>query len=689
MSADGLAGAAKGLSFIKEARLSGPDGTAVIAEGVKQGFLTHQILDLGREVKRREDDYRAGRASLRELREAIARGQRPDQLFRERRVEAVERPAAARPEAPADARKPPRSSAAARTRERPQRPDNSAAGVPVASCLMTDKFATGRAYYDGVIRTAFLAAIALSARHIVLTRRSARHNRRKTGGRGRSESACRMAGARRRFGNAPVSPLQSIQRNNVKRLTVAWEWETGELEVASATSTTPRPGRFQATPVMLDDQLFLSTPMNRVIALDADTGQQIWTYDPHVDQMGDLPSDRSVLVHRGVAVWGGAEDRRVFLSPRWKLIALDAATGRPIPGFGTNGEVDLTKDLRWPVDRAHFHNTSPPAVFDDLVIVGSSISDIVTYKRDPPGDVQAFDVRTGRRVWRWEPIPGDGEFGSDTWEDGSSQVTGHANVWSTFTVDSERGLVYLPVSAASNDWYGGARKGDNLFSESLVCLDARTGRRVWHFQLVHHGLWDYDPAAAPTLVTVNVAKQPVDAVALPGKTGYLYAFDRVTGRPIWPIEERPVAASDVPNERAAATQPMPTWPRPFARQGFSMNDVVDFTPELRGMAVEKLRPYRLGPMFTPPSRQGTVVLPGQIGGAGWGAGSYDPESNLFFVKATNRPALARLVAPRHPWEQAEWVMEDENRANFVLDLSFPTRTGIVVVVCGTPGAFRS
>ena len=473
------------------------------------------------------------------------------------------------------------------------------------------------------------------------------------------------------------SPLQAIQRSNVERLAVAWEWKTGEVQLDSATSTTPRPGRFQATPVMIDDRLFLTTPMNRVIALDANTGQQLWAYDPHVEKMGDLASDRSVLVHRGVAVWSGAEGRRVFLSTRWKLIALDAATGQPIASFGTNGEVDLTKELRWPVDRAHYHNTSPPSVFDDLVIVGSSISDLVTYQRDPPGDVQAFDVRTGRRVWQWETIPRDGEYGADTWESSSSQVAGHANVWSLMTVDTQRGLVYLPVSAGSNDWYGGARKGNNLFSESLVCLDARTGRRVWHFQLVHHGLWDYDPAAAPTLVTLTVANQPVDAVVLPGKTGFLYAFDRVTGRPIWPIEERPVAASDVPNEKASATQPVPAWPRPFARQGFGINDVVDFTPELREIAIEKLRPYRLGSIFTPPSRQGTVVLPGQIGGAGWGAGSYDPETGLFFVKATNRPALARLVPPRHPWEQAEWVMEDETGANRVLDLSFPTRTGLL------------
>ena len=428
---------------------------------------------------------------------------------------------------------------------------------------------------------------------------------------------------------------------------------------------------------MLGDQLFLTTPMNRVIALDANSGRQLWAYDPDVAQMGDLPSDRAVLVHRGVAVWSGDEGRRIFLSTRWKLIALDAATGLKVASFGDNGEVDLTRDLRWPVDRAHVHNTAPPAIFDNLVIVGSSISDILTYKRDPPGDVQAFDVRTGRRVWRWEPVPSDGDPGSETWEDGSARVTGQANVWTTFTVDAQRGLMYLPVSAASNDGYGGARKGDNLFSESLVCLDARTGRRVWHFQLVHHGLWDYDPAAAPTLVTITVAKQPVDAVALPGKTGFLYVFDRVTGRPIWPIEERPVGVSDVPNERAAATQPIPSWPRPFARQGFSMDDVVDFTPELRSMAVEKLRPFRLGPLFTPPSREGTLTLPGQIGGSGWGGGSFDPESGLFFVKATNRPALSRLVRPQHSLAQAEWVLDDQSGGYRALDLTFPTRTGLL------------
>ena len=473
------------------------------------------------------------------------------------------------------------------------------------------------------------------------------------------------------------SPLQSINRANVERLRPVWEWQTSELERESTTATTPRPGRFQATPVMLGDRLFLTTPMNRVIALDAGSGREIWQFDPQVAGMGDLPSDRAVLVHRGVAVWSGTEGRRIFLSTRWKLIALDEATGRPITTFGTNGEVDLARDLRWPVDRTHFHNTSPPAIFEDLVIVGSSISDLLTYERDPPGDVQAFDVRTGRRVWRWDPVPGKGEPGSDTWEGGSEQVTGHANVWTTFTVDAKRGLVFLPVSAASNDWYGGARKGDNLFSESLVCLDARTGRRIWHYQLVHHGLWDYDPAAAPTLVTITVAKQQIDAVALPGKTGFLYVFDRVTGRPIWPIEEQPAPVSDIPDERAAATQPVPSWPRPFARQGFTMEDAVDFTPELRALAVERLRRHRLGPLFTPPSKEGTVVLPGQIGGAGWGGGSFDPETGLFFVKGTNRPLLAQLSPATQPQSQAKWVMEDQTGAHQLLDLTFPTYTGLL------------
>lgn len=449
-------------------------------------------------------------------------------------------------------------------------------------------------------------------------------------------------------GGMRYSPLTGISRANVNRLEVAWTWATGEQPIPETDSTrAARPGNFQATPLMINDTLYLSTPFNRVVALDAGTGRELWSYDPGAYKAGQ-PSNGTGFVHRGVATWSDGRSRRIFINSRWRLIALDAATGRPVPSFGANGEVDLTAQLLWTVNKRHYTNTSPPVVVGDLVIVGNGVGDRLAYRRDPPGDVQAFDVRTGRRVWRFSPIPQRGEFGNETWEDGSWQYTGHTNVWAPFTADTARGLVYLPVSTPSNDWYGGRRKGDNLFAESIVCLDARTGRRVWHYQLVHHGLWDYDPPAPPNLVTIRPGGRRVDAVVVPTKQGFLFVFDRVTGKPVWPIEERPVPPSDVPGERAARTQPYPTRPAPFSKQGFTEADVIDFTPELRARALEVLKPYRTGPMFTPPSLEGTVVMPGVIGGSGWGGGAFDPETGTIYVKATNAPALAklrRLAAP--------------------------------------------
>jgi quinoprotein glucose dehydrogenase len=291
----------------------------------------------------------------------------------------------------------------------------------------------------------------------------------------------------------------------------------------------------------------------------------------------------------------------------------------------------------------HYTNTSPPVVWGNLVMVGNGVGDRLVYHDDPPGDVQAFDVRTGKRVWDFNPIPQPGEFGNETWEDSSWKHTGHTNVWAPFSIDSARGLVYLPLSTPSNDWYGGARKGDNLFAESIVCLDARTGKRMWHFQTVHHGLWDYDIPAPPVLGTVTVNGRRTDIVAVPTKMGFLFVFDRVTGRPVWPIIEKPVPASDVPGERTAGTQPFPTKPAPFAQQGFTERDVIDFMPAIKQLALAAIASYRIGPLFTPPSNAGTIVMPGAIGGAGWGGGAFDPETGLIYIKATNAPSLYKIL----------------------------------------------
>jgi len=467
-------------------------------------------------------------------------------------------------------------------------------------------------------------------------------------------------------GATKYSPLADIDRRSVRRLTVAWRWRVGEQAIARTDSTkAARPGNFQATPLMIGDTLFFSTPYNRVVAMNAATGRPYWIYDPKAYAFGQ-PSNGTGFVHRGVATWTDGRQRRVFMNSRWRLIAIDAATGRLIREFGDTGVVDLTAQLRRPVNRLHYTNTSPPVVWGDLVIVGNGVGDRLVYHDDPPGDVQAFDVRTGKRVWDFNPIPQPGELGNESWEDSSWKHVGHTNVWAPFSVDSARGLVYLPLSTPSNDWYGGARKGDNLFAESVVCLDARTGERKWHFQTVHHGLWDYDIPAPPVLGAVRQYGRRTDIVAVPTKMGFLFVFDRVTGKPIWPIVERPVPASDVQNERAARTQPFPTKPAPFAQQGFTPADVIDFTPELKQRALAAIVAYRTGPLFTPPSTAGTVVMPGAIGGAGWGGGAFDPETGIIYIKATNSPALYKILKPA--------AASDTIDAEYTVDLPHSTLT---------------
>ena len=441
------------------------------------------------------------------------------------------------------------------------------------------------------------------------------------------------------------SALTDINRGNVAQRTKAWEWATGETPYAA---TRARPGNFQATPLMIGDTLFLSTSYNRVVALDAETGRELWSFDPKAYLTGQPPNGTG-FVHRGVAAWRDGRQRRVFLNSRWSLIALDAATGKPIREFGDTGYVDLTRELKRndkPVNKLHYTQTSPPVVWRNFVIVGNGVADKLIYPNDPPGDVQAFDVRSGKRVWSFSPVPRDKrDEGAETWLNESWRTTGHTNVWAPFSVDDRRGLVYLPVSTPSNDYYGGARKGNNLFAESIVCLNANNGKKVWHFQIVHHGLWDYDLPTAPVLGTVKVDGQSRDIVAMPTKMGFLFVFDRENGKPIWPIAERSVPGSDVPGEAPAQSQPVPSKPKPFAKQGFGFNDLVDFTPAIKAAALDAIKDYRLGPRYTPPSREGTIVMPGAIGGAGWGGGAFDPVSGTIYIKATNSPALYKIIQP--------------------------------------------
>jgi quinoprotein glucose dehydrogenase len=438
------------------------------------------------------------------------------------------------------------------------------------------------------------------------------------------------------------SPLRDINRSNVSKLAVAWRWkpQEGPLKEYGV-----QPGNFQNTPLMIGNVLYVSTPYNRVVALDARGGRELWRFDPEPYKDGQPPNGTG-FVHRGVAAWRDGGNLRVMMNSRYRLFSIDAESGKPVASFGTGGVIDLTETLDWKGDRRHYTNTSPPLVYKDLVILGNGVGDRLTYKNDPPGDVRAFNARTGKLVWTFKPIPRPGQYGHETWGADSWRFTGHTNVWAPMSLDESRGLLYLPFTTPSNDYYGARRPGANLFAESIVCLDANTGQRKWHFQIVHHGLWDYDLPAAPILATITVEGRRIDAVVQLTKQGFAFVFDRVTGEPVWPIEERQVPKSDMPGEQTWPTQPFPTRPPAFSEQGVTLEDAFDLTPALRDAARAELSKYRLGPLYTPPSLQGTIMRPGVIGGANWGGGAFDPESGMLYVKtSSNNPAILRLVEP--------------------------------------------
>jgi len=331
---------------------------------------------------------------------------------------------------------------------------------------------------------------------------------------------------------------------------------------------------------------------------------------------------------------------------------VDAKTGRPVPEFGTNGRVDLMDGLprarrgtRDYLNALTYSVQSPPIVARDVVITPASISSLIINKEQIPGWIRAFDARTGKLKWTFHTVPSPGEYGNDSWENDAWSYAGKVTPWSMMSADEELGRVYIPTNTTAPDYYGGHRHGDNLFAESILCLDLETGKRIWHFQAVHHGLWDYDNPAAPNLLDVTVAGRRIKALAQVTKQGFLFAFDRETGKPIWPIEERAVPPSDVPGEKAARTQPFPTRPAPYEYQGAAPEDLVDFTPELRAMAVEATKAYRFGPIFTPPSLQGTLARPSASGGGNWSGAAVDPETGMLYVPSRNAYSLHRLVDP--------------------------------------------
>jgi quinoprotein glucose dehydrogenase len=438
------------------------------------------------------------------------------------------------------------------------------------------------------------------------------------------------------------SPLDQISAENFNKLEVAWRFKTDSL------GTRPE-YKLEGTPLMVNGMLYATAGTRRsIVALRADTGELVWVHAEFEGQRA-VNAPRQ-LSGRGLSYWtDGKEERILYVTTGYRLIALDAKTGTRISSFGKDGVIDLKagvvhgtgQQIDLEKGDAGLHST--PVVVKDVVIIGMAMKEgmtVVTHD-NAKGQVRAFDVRTGKMLWAFNTIPRPGEFGNDTWLENSWSTNGNTGVWTQISVDEELGLVYLPVESPTSDFYGGHRPGNNLFGESLVCVDLKTGQRKWHYQIVHHPIWDYDLSSAPVLADINVNGKAIKAVALPSKEAFLYVFDRVTGQPVWPIEERPVPKGDVPGEWYSPTQPFPTRPPAYARQAVSTDDLIDFTPELRAQALKAIEPFKNGPIFNPPvvSKIGGPVAALTIGttngGTNWPGGGYDPETHTAYLPASN------------------------------------------------------
>jgi quinoprotein glucose dehydrogenase len=489
--------------------------------------------------------------------------------------------------------------------------------------------------------------------------------------------------------SSKYSPLAQIDRTNISSLKIVWRWQSidgflsqrtssgGEWSGPAATifenllaenprrwrssvdgPTQPTLSNMKVTPLVIDGVMYANTALGQVVAIDARSGRSLWSYNPKSYEVGTSAMNMMFNV-RGVSYWSNGQDARIFwgTADAW-LMCVAAATGRPCPGFGKDGRVDLYTGLSRGAraDRDYLNAmlltvSSPPLVVGNTLVVGSAISDHGINKDAIPGWVRAYDAVTGRLKWVFKTIPAAGEFGVETWKNDSWAYSGNTNVWAPMSADPELGYVYLPTSTPTNDYYGGHRPGSNLFAESLVCVSAETGKRVWHFQMVHHGVWDYDLPAAPNIVDVRVGERPIKAIAQVTKQGFVYVFDRVTGAPVWPIVERAVATdSNLEGEELSPTQPFPSKPAPFEYQGVAIDDLIDFTPELRRDAMEAIKGFRIGPLFTPPMGathdvKGTIFRPGTGGGANWSGAAADPETGILYVPSRNAFSVNAYFSP--------------------------------------------
>ncbi len=459
-------------------------------------------------------------------------------------------------------------------------------------------------------------------------------------------------------GSTHYSAIDYINKENVQNLEIAWRWNTSNHG--------PQPEfNYEATPLMVDGVLYTTAGRRRdVVAIDPVTGESLWMY--RFDE-GSRGGPR-VNSGRGLSAWRkDGQTRLITVTPGYQMISLDAATGRPDPGFGENGSVDLRTNLE---DRFEVEDetipiglTAPVTVVGDVLVVGAAFGSggSPASKQGVSGSIRGFDAATGKELWKFHTIPRSGEFGTESWRNDSNNYTGNAGSWAVMSADQERGIVYVPVEAATGDMYGGHRLGDNLFTQSLVALDVKTGERLWHFQFVHHDVWDYDPPTGPVLAELNVDGKQIPAAIQVTKQGMVYTFNRVTGEPVWPIVETPVPQNGVPGEQLSPTQPIPSKPAPFETVGLKEDDLIDFTPELRAEALNILKNYTYGPLFTPPSlvtetNLATVFMPGFGGGANWQGVAFDPDTNMLYIPSTSHPMKVGLGKGTRPQPEFDYAM---------------------------------
>ncbi len=436
-------------------------------------------------------------------------------------------------------------------------------------------------------------------------------------------------------GGSRYSPLKQINRGNVARLKVAWTYHTGDLSDGKTWTTR---SAFEATPLVIDGVMYVTTPFSRLIALDPETGKELWAFDPKLDRVRPY----NLFINRGAAYWTDGKKKRILLGTLdGRLFSIDANNGKQDDSFGNAGWVDLRKGAADKFPDRGYGMTSPPAIYRNLVICGSLTAD--GEPQGPFGDGRAFDVQSGKLAWVFHTVAQKGEYGNDTWEGESWKDRAAVNPWSLLSIDVERGIVFLPLTSPATDFYGGDRKGAGLFGDSLVALDAATGKRLWHFQTIHHDLWDYDLPAQPNLVTVRHDGKDIPAVAEITKTGFTFIFDRVSGKPLYDVREVPVAKSEIPGEQAWPTQPKPVAPPPYARQSMRPDELGNVTPETRAYCEKLIEGAVFGELYTPIGFKPTVLFPGTNGGTNWGGASYDPETHTLYVNSMDVGMMTHMV----------------------------------------------